>query len=173
MFGYIQQLLQAFQARSQKRSSYLLRMEEISPYLAKIKSSAIYMPGQTQFSGQVSLYHICSIALYCTGCVVITVLCCEMWWCAVLKCAVLYMLCGNVFSYIVLHCIVIYCIVLYNILLYGRSYTRNVDSKIEPILFLSQVVTIDSIVSEVTILPTKTKPKKIVFIGSDSHRYVI
>ena len=118
MFGYIQQLLQAFQARSQKRSSYLLRMEEISPYLAKIKSSAIYMPGQTQFSSQVSLYHICSIALYCTGCVVITVLCCEMWWCAVLKCAVLYMLCGNVLSYIVLHCIVIYCIVLYCIIFY-------------------------------------------------------
>lgn len=34
-----------------------------------------------------------------------------------------------------------------------------------------QIVTIDSVISEVNILPTKTKPKKLVFIGSDGQRY--
>ena len=35
---------------------------------------------------------------------------------------------------------------------------------------LSQIVTIDSVISEVNILPTKTKPKKLVFVGSDGKR---
>lgn len=79
------QLLQALQARSQKRSAYVLRMDEISPALASLKGSAVYMPGQTHFSGK--------------------------------------------------------------------------------------IVTIDSVITEVNILPTKTKPKKLVFIGSDGQRY--
>ena len=52
------QLLQALQARSQKRSAFVLRMDEISPSLAKLKHSAVYMPGQTHFSGKV-VQHIC------------------------------------------------------------------------------------------------------------------
>lgn len=54
------QLLQAFQARSQKRSAYTLHMDEISPALSSMKGSAVYMPGQTHFSGKVT---------YCFACV--------------------------------------------------------------------------------------------------------
>lgn len=50
------QLLQAFQARSQKRSAYTLHMDEISPALSSMKGSAVYMPGQTHFSGKVTLF---------------------------------------------------------------------------------------------------------------------
>lgn len=50
------QLLQALQARSQKRSAYTLHMDEISPSLASLKGSAVYMPGQTHFSGKVILF---------------------------------------------------------------------------------------------------------------------
>ena len=52
------QLLQALQARSLKRSAFVLRMDEISPSLAKLKHSAVYMPGQTHFSGKV-VQHVC------------------------------------------------------------------------------------------------------------------
>ncbi|XP_015766823.1 PREDICTED: serine/threonine-protein kinase SMG1-like [Acropora digitifera] len=79
------QLLQALQVRSQRRSAYVLRMDEISPALHRLKGSAVYMPGQTHFSGK--------------------------------------------------------------------------------------IVTIDSVITEVNILPTKTKPKKLVFVGSDGQRY--
>ena len=37
-----------------KRSANILRMDNISPTLVKIKSSSVYMPGQTHFGGQVS-----------------------------------------------------------------------------------------------------------------------
>ena len=40
----------------------------------------------------------------------------------------------------------------------------------EDIHFFLQIVTIDSVINEVNILPTKTKPKKLVFIGSDGQR---
>ncbi|KXJ09880.1 Serine/threonine-protein kinase SMG1 [Exaiptasia diaphana] len=79
------QLVQTLQARSQKKSSYTLAMNAISPVLNMMKNTAIYMPGQTHFGGG--------------------------------------------------------------------------------------IVTLNSISNEVNILPTKTKPKKLVFIGSDGQRH--
>ncbi|XP_048575812.1 serine/threonine-protein kinase SMG1 [Nematostella vectensis] len=79
------QLLQTLQGRSMKKSAYSLVMEDISPTLAKMKSTAIYMPGQSHFEGE--------------------------------------------------------------------------------------IVSISAVVNEVNILPTKTKPKKLVFVGSDGQRH--
>lgn len=35
----------------------------------------------------------------------------------------------------------------------------------------SDTVTIQSVGNSITILPTKTKPKKLFFLGSDGHNY--
>ena len=38
--------------------------------------------------------------------------------------------------------------------------------------FIFQVVTVNSLENDVVILPTKTRPKKIVLVGSDGQKYV-
>lgn len=54
-----------------------------------------------------------------------------------------------------------------------RCYTEFSSESIcnFSLCFAFQVTTIDSIHSAVQILPTKTKPKKLIFIGSDGVRW--
>lgn len=81
---FVDQIMMSLQQRTQKRASYLLRLDEISPRLVSMTTTEIALPGEVS---------------------------------------------------------------------------------------ASDAVTIQSVGNSITILPTKTKPKKLFFLGSDGHNY--
>lgn len=46
------------------------------------------------------------------------------------------------------------------------------SENVQSFVHIFQVVTVNSLENDVVILPTKTRPKKIVLVGSDGQKYV-